>query len=405
MKVVLRVAFGYVKKNIKRTLLTFFGVALAFMLTSMTCWLCGELIENSSGESNGFTDSMSFSLMLLVMMFEMCFFIINGTFGITFSGRIKLMGLLTSLGADGKQKTAVLFAETLLYAVFGGALGTAGGILAVRGLYFALAEKYELTEMLGSRFFVNRGLIALGAVIGVLSVFAAAVKPVRRLAKISTVEAMKGQEQINVSLKQGFFAGVAEKLFGFYGKLAGEIYDNHKSKYRTISLALSGGTIFYITSFCLTVYYPLKKYPNTFDYAPTRNITTAFMALVALFVALFLLSSLGSASINFERRKSEFAMFKSLGMTTGGLCKLVLIESAFLAYYAAFYGLVGSLIGDFVALVIHGSPSSHNPAPFGFPILLYLFFLALDIVICVLFSLYNVLRLQRLNIVKEIRRE
>ena len=74
-------------------------------------------------------------------------------------------------------------------------------------------------------------LVAVGICVTAVSVFAATARPALRLVRISPVEAMKGQEQINVSLQQGFFAGLTEKAFGFYGRLAGSMYDNHNILY------------------------------------------------------------------------------------------------------------------------------------------------------------------------------
>lgn len=403
MKTVLVIALKSVRFSFKRTLLTLISVTLSFALTAMVCWLCGTLIEDSRGDGDGYSSAIGFTVLVLGIAFVLCFFIVNGIFTITFSGRVKLMGLLTSVGATEAQKYGVLLTETLACTVFCGAAGTAGALALLKTLYEKAYETIINGWVLSGKFFVHVPLVAVGICVTAVSVFAATARPALRLVRISPVEAMKGQEQINVSLQQGFFAGLTEKAFGFYGRLAGSMYDNHKSKYRAISLALSGGTIFYMTCFCLTVYYPLIKNPHTFDYAPTRNITTAFMLLAAVFVAVFLLSSLSSAAINFDRRKSEFAMLKSLGMTTGGLCRLVIIETLYLAFYSALFGLIGSLIGDFGALLIHWN--SNSTVRFGFPILVYLTFVAVDVIICVFFSLYNVLRIRRINIIECVKSE
>ncbi|MBR5031884.1 MAG: ABC transporter permease [Clostridia bacterium] len=400
MKTVLRLSFAYIRKGIKQAILTLISVALSFTLTAMVCWLCGALLEDSRGDPTAYKDALGFTVLFLSISFVLCFLIVNGIFSITSARRIKFMGMLTSVGASKAQKYGVLLTESFIYAVLGGATGTAGAILILNALYSKLYTSAGASLGFSQVFTVNRTLIAIGIGVTLVSVFVAVTKAARLLVRISPVEAMKEQEKISVSLHRGRFAGMAEKVFGFYGRLAGSMYENHKSKYRAISLSLSCGTVFYMTCFCLSVYYPLKMRPNK----TLNGLTTAFMLLAAVFVVLFLLSSLSSASINFDRRKREFSMLKSIGMTNRELCKLVLVESVYLIYFSALYGLIGSLIGDlFAFLIIWGGAGSS--IRFGFPIKVYLVFIAAEMAICAVFSVYNIIRISRINIVEHIKSE
>ena len=397
MKSVFRISVKSILFNAKRTLLTLFGVALVFVLNAIICWFCSTILESARGSDSYYEEALGFVIFLLVSAFVMFFFIIKGTFDITFGGRIRLIGLLSSVGADDKQKAAVLLTETFIYAAAGSALGTFCGVELMNAAYDRIIKAFDLDEFALIGFYINNILLSIGIAVGLVSVFAAGIRPILRLSKISAVDAMKGQEVINISLSQGFFAGLAEKRFGFYGRLAGSMYDNHKAKYRAISLSLSGGTMFFITSYCLFVHYPrIIQHGREIN-----DMCKICIILSGAFVVVFLLSSLGSAAINFDRRKGEFAMLRSLGVTTGGLCKLVLIESMFLAYYSALYGIIGSLIGDFAALLLHMS-AGKNPR-FGFPIFVFLAFVALDIVVCAFFSLYNIARIRKTDIISSIR--
>ena len=398
MKTVLRIAFAYMRKNIKRTVFTFISVAVCFMITFSVCWLCGVLIEDSRSNPHEYSGALGFAVMFLAVAFAVCYFIVNGSFDITISSRLKLMGLLTSVGATGKQKYGVLFVESLFYAISGGFSGTACAYFVLKALYQKLYASLGSSFTLSGAFTLNTGMIIIGIIATVLSVFASTVKPFLMLVRITPVDAMKCSETINVSLKQSFFASAAEKAFGYYGRLAGAMYENHKRKYKAIALSLSVGTAFYVSCYCFGVYYPLKFRPNN-ELTP---MTHAFMLLAAIFVGMFLISSLSSASLAFDKRKSEYAMLKSVGMTNGGLCKLVLIESLYLAYHSLFYALIGSVVGDIGAFLIFWGGSGSN-VTFGFPILVFLAFLALDTMICVCFSLYNLIRISRLKVVEHIK--
>lgn len=102
-----------------------------------------------------------------------------------------------------------------------------------------------------------------------------------------------------------------------------------------------------------------------------------------------------------NRRQKVFALLKSLGMSNGDLCKMMSIESLYIGFYSALYGLIGSLVRD-TSLYVYGRMMEPGPR-FVSPTAGYFAFVGLDLVVALLFALYSVVRIRKVNLMDSMR--
>ena len=105
--------------------------------------------------------------------------------------------------------------------------------------------------------------------------------------------------------------------------------------------------------------------------------------------------------VHFNRRKSEFAILRSMGMDAGTMARMVTVESIYYGIFMFFYLLVGSLIVDgflFAALRLIDDYYFVYPwAEMGIA-------LGVLMVITLLLSLFMTATVKRINIIGELKR-
>lgn len=413
MKTIFKIAFGNIRTNIKRSLLTLLGVTLSITLISLVCALSSSIVTNSKiyepyAENAGYIEDlfMGFSVLACVMGCLM----IYSAFSINFDGRRRMIGLLTSIGMSPLQKCLMIFFEAMLYAVLG---IVPGFILGVFGAWLSYTELYEVFfnttlsvgAVAGTEKFILTPAWALTSIaLGLLATLAASFYPMIRSRKISVMDMINSKTKINISLRQSLVSSITEKFFGRLGKLAGQNYDNNKAKYRAISVSLAGGTVFFFAIYCFFMY-PIRDYAENGDAIP-QELSILFdlsmiFAIVVIFI--FLICASGGASMNINRRLREFAMLKSMGMSNFDICKMMCIETIYLVIYCAIFGLIGSLLVDYLLLNFWRIVSTEPFLKFYYPFWIFMAFVLLDLIVGLLFALYSVLRLKNINVVESMR--
>ena len=96
-------------------------------------------------------------------------------------------------------------------------------------------------------------------------------------------------------------------------------------------------------------------------------------------------------------------MLKSMGMSNFDICKMMCIETIYLVIYCAIFGLVGSLLVDYLLLNFWRIVSTEPFLKFYYPFWIFMAFVLLDLIVGLLFALYSVLRLKNINVVESMR--
>lgn len=399
MKTVCKIAFGNIREKPRRTLFTALCILLVSAVIAALCATVGSVFAASVGteEQKAMTD---FAVGFLLLVVTVSCLTVSSALDVCFSGRVKLLGMLSSVGMSRKKRALLVLTEAGVYILISVLPGVLLGTCLTAFFYDDAADFLSalVGETVGGFVFCAEWVL-FAFLFGAFAVLFAAVLPMRRASRITVLDALRGRERIEISLRQGFVANLTEQIFGRLGRLAGQNYENNKRRYRAVSFALTGGTVFFFLFWCV------YRYGNDGIPELERPFWEAFVSstlwLGGVLLLIFLFCACGCFATAVNARRSEFAALLSLGLSRATLAKMLCIESIYLFFYAAFYGLIASLITDgllYTMLIATGYDE-----PFIYPFELYFVFLALYALVGVAFSLYTVLRLRRLNLCDAMR--
>ncbi len=409
MKTILKLAYKNIICHRSRTVFTLLSVVLSVSIIAIAVCISDSILANVDFSKNPEDCSIVKNLcnVFVISAIFMSSFTICTVFSVSTQVRIKEIGFLASVGMESWQKALMIAAEAIIYALPGVFIGTVLGYALTTVFYSSISS------VILSAAGVNLGqaVISFSSVFssifwGLCAVGISSFLPIIKMRRITILETIKTSNEINISLKESLLSKITGKLFGKIGSLAGQNYDNNKGRYRAISLALSGGAIFFISvhSFFL---YPFWYYLDTYgrldgveDYWFAASVFAALF--MAYFVFVFLFCSMGSVHQNIEQRKGEFAIYKSMGMQNSELQKMVSIECLYFTWYSIWFGLIGSLLGTYTVCTFFRLTGVWE-LKFHYATAEFLLFVGLDIIVGFIFALYFRHKISKINIIDTIK--
>ncbi len=207
---------------------------------------------------------MALALVIIVITSVFC---IRNSFMISMMEKMRLYGMITSIGATKKQRKSMVYTEAKILSILGVPLGILLGLLAsfitVKGISGMLLRSLGIELVFG----VSVWALLLSVVVSVITVFLSAGKAARVTAKLSPIDSIKG------NVNQDLFFGKKKqkkintpfwvnKCFGIGGKLAYKNLKRSKLKYRTtvISIVVSVAVFIGLTTFTSEIEYLTKQY-------------------------------------------------------------------------------------------------------------------------------------------------
>lgn len=184
--------------------------------------------------------------------------VIYTSFKITFSERIKESGMLSSIGMDKSQRKDMIRKEANIVGFIGIPLGILLGLSLSRFIIYILNRL--IIETIDHRFSIitfdssieicmKVSLLALllSAVIVYIITFISSVLPMKKLNKISVINAMKNVYKTKVTSKQVKIPKFIEKIFKEEGVIAYKNIRRDKARYKTIVISVIISIILFLT--------------------------------------------------------------------------------------------------------------------------------------------------------------
>lgn len=219
------------------------------------------------------TVSMLYSV-IGVVIFIIIFtsvFCIRNSFAISITEKIKMYGMLSSVGATRKQiKKNVIF-EAMALGLIGIPLGILSGLFAD----FALLKIVNvlLSDALvgyanGIVFKVSIIPIIISIILGFITIYLSAISSAKKAAKVSPIEQLRNSDEIKIKNKKLKTPKIIEKVFKTGGVLAYKNLKRSKKKYRTTVISIAVSVFIFITmnAFITNMFDLTGQYYEDYDY-------------------------------------------------------------------------------------------------------------------------------------------
>lgn len=206
-------------------------------------------------------EALAFSDSTIQMLYAICgvvifiiiftsVFCIKNSFEIATSEKIKMYGMLASVGATKKQiKKNVIF-EAIILGSIGIPLGILSGIFAVIvliNIVNCLIGEYLLGHVDGIIVKISLIPILISIVLGFITIYLSAISASRKASKVSPIENLRDSEQIKIKKNSLKTPKIISKLFKQGGVLAYKNLKRSKKKYRTTVMSLTISIFIFIT--------------------------------------------------------------------------------------------------------------------------------------------------------------
>lgn len=198
-------------------------------------------------------------------------FCIRNSFAISTTEKMKMYGMLASVGATKKQIKKSVFFEAFLMCAVGIPLGILLGVFAVFVLIKsvnALVGDFVMTDIGGAVFSVSFASIAFAALLGFFTVYFSARSSAKRASRVSPIEQLRGTGEVKINSKKLKNPKIIEKLFGTGGVIAYKNLKRSKRKYRTTVISLTVSIFVFISmySFIGEAFGKTEFYYQNYDY-------------------------------------------------------------------------------------------------------------------------------------------
>ncbi len=211
-----------------------------------------DLINLEGGLSEDiFSVISTVALIVILIIIVTSVFAIRNSFSISATERMRQFGMLSSVGATKHQiRKSVMLEGTMIWLVampLGIILGLAATAILVATVTMLIGESLS-AEMV---FSVPLWVFPIIIILSYITVTLSTLSPAIRAAKMSPVEAIRGNREVKIKPKKIRTSKVVRKLFGVGGVIADKNLKRAKRKYRTtvVSIVLSVATFIGLSTF------------------------------------------------------------------------------------------------------------------------------------------------------------
>ena len=359
-------------------------------------------------ENNGFVTQyralfaiIAIICVIIVITSVLC---IRNSFEISITEKIKQYGMLRSIGATSKQIKQNVFYESFILGIIGIPIG---GILGIGANYLLiLISNLIIRGTLPSGFELVYSFsfpaIVFATLLGIITIYFSARKSAKRASKISPIGSIRNSADITIKKKKLKVPKIISNLFGIGGEISYKNLKRNKKKYKTTVLAIIISVILFVS---------LSSFVSQgFEIVKVSNCRSSVFTIVSIFSYGFIIviTLIGITNIfntlttSVELRKQEFAILKSVGMTTNEFNRMIRLESLFMGIKGLLYGLP---IGTILSLILCKLLSRNVPIQIKFPIVQILIATIGVFILLFIIMSYSVKKINKQNTIETIRNE
>lgn len=208
-------------------------------------------------EALKFSDS-TFSMLLSiaeVVIFIIIFtsiFCIRNSFAISTTEKMRMYGMLSSVGATKKQIKKSVLTEGFILGLIAIPIGIICGIIAVFVLLKIvnlLLGEYLFNNIDGMVFKVSFVTIIISIILGFVTIYFSAISSAKKASKVSPIDNLRNTNDIKISSKKLKTPKLIKNVFKTGGVLAYKNLKRSKKKYRTTVVSLTVSIFVFISMF------------------------------------------------------------------------------------------------------------------------------------------------------------
>lgn len=197
-------------------------------------------------------------------------FCIRNSFAISITEKIKMYGMLASIGATKKQIRKNVIFEGFLLGLIGIPLGILSGIFAVFVLIQIMNMVLEDVFKGIDGFVMNISImpIILSVLLGFVTIYISSIASAIKASRTSPIEQIRNSSEIKIKAKKLKTPKIIKKVFKIGGVLAYKNLKRSKKKYRTtvISIAVSIFVFITMNAFITNAFEMSSNYYEDYDY-------------------------------------------------------------------------------------------------------------------------------------------
>ena len=178
-------------------------------------------------------------------------FCIRNSFVISLTEKMKLYGMLASVGTTSAQQRKMVYYEAVYLGMFGIPLGILSGlgasVILVKGISGLLDDAMGLPMVFG----ISVPAIFAAAALAAVTVFLSARQSAKKASKVTPLSAIRANDSIRIGKREMKCPRLIRKVFGIGGKVAYRNLRRARRKYRTtvISIVVSVAVFIGLSTF------------------------------------------------------------------------------------------------------------------------------------------------------------
>ena len=215
-----------------------------------------NLLKWEALEVSDSTASMIIAVIIVAIVVIMItsIYCIKNAFAISLTEKIRMYGMLSSVGATKKQIRKSVIQEGMLLSLIGIPLGVLSGILAVYILTFVVRNILQGIVEAEVVFSISILPVIIAILLGILTVYLSCLSAARKASRITPLEAIRSSNDVKINSKKIKAPKIIRKLFGMGGVIAYKNLKRSKKKYRTTVVSIAISVFVFISTSALITY-------------------------------------------------------------------------------------------------------------------------------------------------------
>ncbi len=209
-------------------------------------------------------------VVILIIIFTSVFCIRN-SFAISTTEKVKMYGMLASVGTTKKQIRKNVIFEAFALGLIGIPVGIVAGIFAVFILIKiinVLVGNFLFYDGAGMVFKTSIFPIVISVFLGIITIYLSAIASAKRASKVTPIESLRSSNEIKIQSKKLKTPKIIKKIFGMGGVIAYKNLKRSKKKYRTTVISLAVSICIFITmnAFLTNMFGMTERYYKDYEY-------------------------------------------------------------------------------------------------------------------------------------------